>query len=107
VYAPLIDPQHALCAANNPLHPESETENLRGTAVHGTHGLNTLSILSEPTELLGGVDSLGGSSPQWQHPSSITNSPTMNRQGNQRRIAAIRHRSIPLCHMCQHPLRFA
>jgi hypothetical protein len=107
VYAPLIDPQHALCAANNPLHPESETENLRGTAVHGTHGLNTLSILCEPTELLGGIDSLGVS-PQWQHPNNIRRSLTMlNHPDNRPRIAAIRRQSIQPFHMCQHQLRFA
>jgi hypothetical protein len=50
VYVPLIDPQQALCAANNPLHPESEAVNLRGTAVHGTHGLKISSMLCDLTD---------------------------------------------------------
>ena len=41
---------------------------------------------------LGGVDSLGVS-PQWQQPSSITDSPTRNRLDNQQRMAAIRRPS--------------
>jgi hypothetical protein len=43
-----------------------------------------------------GVDSLGGSSPQWQQPRSITDSPTMIRQDNQPRTAAIRRRCVQL-----------
>jgi hypothetical protein len=54
------------------------------------------------TLTLGGVDSLGGVSPQWQHPSNIRRSLTMlSRPDNRPRIAAIRRRSFQPCHMCQ------